>query len=1528
LRLRLEALEDRVVPATVTWVNPAGGDWDVPMNWSSGMVPLPGADAVIDIPGITVTHANPIDDTVNSLICKDTLVVSNGSLTVSTGSSVNTLTVTGGTMIAPASLTVPSALMLNGAGALTGSNSPAGPGNLAIDGLFTWSAGTLSGFSMAHANGGITLEEPGPDILNNCVLQSVGAATIMGQASVTLVNNAHWNVQSGMAGAPGAASVPLSTLTNLGTLGGGKGPFTFQGNLVNQGMVDGGSVSSGFLGDITNMGTFTGSASATLTGKITNAGTFTMGTLTSTVTGDITNQPGALFTGTGASSIVGNILNQGTFIGSGSTLAAGNIVNEGSFKPGPGAGSIKHFPTGTKLNLTQTGTTVSSGRQASSVPVLIFDIGGPMPGIDYDQIEVNGSIQLAGDLRPQQPAGSRFLPALGEQFTIIKNDAGMPITGQFAGLPEGATITVPALDQSSNPHPVMYQITYMGNNEHDVVLTNLTPLTGVQVAQLQVTTAEGKTATNSGSWSDVQSGDTVIVTASVGTINQPNTTGGSGAWSWSFPTTDGPSQSQTVTITATDQQNPQDSSKTTFNLVVNSVPPTATILGAPTTIVEETPITVTAQVSEASPEDAQGGFTYSWHLLHNNTVIAQGSAPTFTFAPDEGTYVVRLRVTDSDGAIGVASPQTIVVTEEPGPVVAGPAQPAAPLAGDADAASRVLNTTPSTLIKASGFKGVGLQDEYNQGSGFIPADPMGAAGPNQFVEMINGQFAVYTKAGVLVSQQSLDAFWSSQNPAGDTTDPRILYDRRSGRWFASSIDLNDGIRNNDLLVAVSKTSDPTGGWNQYKFLAGSSTEFADYDTLGVDDNGAYLGVTMLSTTSAAPHAAIFAIPKTPLLSGSAVTPTKFDNITDMESSPQPAYNLDAVAASGPAWFVSSSTTSFGNVEYKTLTWSGTTPTLSATREVSTPAYAPVMNAPSSGGTLSVDTGDDRLQMAVILNGQLWTARTVGVNHLGTDVAADRDGAEFLELMLNITPAADTLTLTQSGRAFDTAMTVPHFYYFPSVMVNSQGYMAMGFSGSSATQFIGAYATARNAFDPLGQLQPVSLLKAGEGAYTIDFGSGINRWGGYSYTSLDPSDSKTLWTIQEYAAAPGTVVHGSVSRWGTWIQELQAPQLATTVVTSSPNPSFFGQVVSFTAAVSASGGTGTPTGTVTFREGTVVLANRALVSGRATFTTNTLAVGSHTITVVYSGDSQFASGIGNDAGHPQVVNKDGSKTTLISAPDPSVFGQLVSFTATVTSLPPGSGSPMGTVLFMEGTATIGATTLVSGAATFATRMLAVGGHVITAAYLGDGHFAGSKGSDAAHPQMVHKDGTATTVGSSLNPSVQGHAVTFTAIVTALAPGSGLATGMVTFKDGAAVLGTGTLVGGKATFSTAALTVGTHTITAVYSGDSHFLPSTAPAIRQVVQAMLIASPASLPAAGFSLASTPLPARTEAVNSDASSSLSSVANSALHGSGAQGLAGLHQASVDRLFSSLALRRSSGEAMSPRQLPATTDDWVGRLF
>jgi len=240
-----------------------------------------------------------------------------------------------------------------------------------------------------------------------------------------------------------------------------------------------------------------------------------------------------------------------------------------------------------------------------------------------------------------------------------------------------------------------------------------------------------------------------------------------------------------------------------------------------------------------------------------------------------------------------------------------------------------------------------------------------------------------------------------------------------------------------------------------------------------------------------------------------------------------------------------------------------------------------------------------------------------------------------------------------------------------------------------------------------------------------------------------------------------------------------------------------------------------------------LGTSAVVSAKAKLTTATLTPGAHSITATYNGSGAFLTSTSGVL--PHTVNKASTKA-VVSSRNPSVFGQSVTFTAMVVAVAPGTGTPTGAVTFKNGGAVLGTSTLSGGKAMFSTASLTPGAHSITVVYTGSVNFNAS--TSAVLTQTVNKVSTKTTVVSSHNPSVFGQSVTFTATVVAVAPGTGTPTGTVTFKNATAVLGTRTLSGGKATFSSAALTPGAHSITVVYAGSANFNTSTSAVLAQTV------------------------------------------------------------------------------------------------
>jgi hypothetical protein len=218
---------------------------------------------------------------------------------------------------------------------------------------------------------------------------------------------------------------------------------------------------------------------------------------------------------------------------------------------------------------------------------------------------------------------------------------------------------------------------------------------------------------------------------------------------------------------------------------------------------------------------------------------------------------------------------------------------------------------------------------------------------------------------------------------------------------------------------------------------------------------------------------------------------------------------------------------------------------------------------------------------------------------------------------------------------------------------------------------------------------------------------------------------------------------------------------------------------------------------------------------------------------FNGDGapDVAAGFYNGSNNVVVfLNEAGTKTALTAAPNPSTYGQTVSFTATVASSVAGAPAVRsGNVSFFDGTTLLGTAALNGGQAIFTTSTLLVGAHSITARYTDtSGYFY--KSTSAAVVETVNPAATSTTLTSSANPGITGQPITFTATVTG--PGPTPPTGTVTFFDAGKPIGSATLSGGKASLTLTTLSAATHSIKAVYSGDTNYLTSTSTSLSEVV------------------------------------------------------------------------------------------------
>jgi hypothetical protein len=365
LPLRLEALEERAVPATVTWVNPSGGDWDTAANWSDGTVsrlPGPNDDAVIPTPGITVTHANGFTfDSVRSLTSAATLALSGGTLEISAASEVSGLTQTGGALTGTGDLTVDNSLRWTG-GAMSG------PGHTALDGTAEIGTGsgpslngrTLNNFGTAVVDDGASLNITGSAVFNNQpggTLALLGGGSLSGDFNPTgRFNNAGLLVKTGLDNATSTVGVPFD---NSGTVDVQTGTLAASQGLTNEGTF---GVETNALATVTGGGS-SGDLSLAAASRLGIGGTFTFqaGATAEVAAGSQLEIDGA-FTQQAGSAVTlaaGAVLNVGpNFSGESYTLAGGAAVS------GPGVVRLAGFSS----QMTVTG--------AASIDNLTLSSGG------------------------------------------------------------------------------------------------------------------------------------------------------------------------------------------------------------------------------------------------------------------------------------------------------------------------------------------------------------------------------------------------------------------------------------------------------------------------------------------------------------------------------------------------------------------------------------------------------------------------------------------------------------------------------------------------------------------------------------------------------------------------------------------------------------------------------------------------------------------------------------------------------------------------------------------------------------------------------------------------------------------------------------------------------------------------------------------------------------------------------------------------------------------------------------------------
>ncbi len=513
----------------------------------------------------------------------------------------------------------------------------------------------------------------------------------------------------------------------------------------------------------------------------------------------------------------------------------------------------------------------------------------------------------------------------------------------------------------------------------------------------------------------------------------------------------------------------------------------------------------------------------------------------------------------------------------------------------------------------------------------------------------------------------------------------------------------------------------------------------------------------------------------------------------------------------------------------------TPPPSSSTAPASVPAatamITPVAAGATSTTTLTSSVGTASYGQAVTLS-----VNVSGASGLGTPTGTVTlsDGSTTL----------GTLTLTNGTGSLTTS----------ALSIGSHGIRAL-YSGDST--FAGGGAALSQMVNPATTALTLTSSPAGTGAYGQSVtltavvavqgpGSGLPTGTITFFDSGTALGTGTLANVNGQAQASlkvSNLAGGShalsASYAGSTAYQASSAALTQAVtpagssisLSSSATNTAPGQSVTLTATVSSSAGT--PTGTVTFTDGSTTLATVALSGGSASFTSTILSTGSHSITASYSGSSGFSAA--TSAAVSQTVAQAATTTALSSSNSSSTQGQGVTFTATVSSSNTGAGTPTGSVTFKDGSTTLATVALSGGKATYATALLSLGTHSITAVYGGSSVFTGN--TSAVLSQTVNtnnneptaKTATFTQLATSAATVNPGQSVTLTANVSSI---NGTPGGNVTFYDGSTSLGTAALSSGKATLTTSSLSGGSHSLTATYAGSASFYSSTSAALSQTV------------------------------------------------------------------------------------------------
>ena len=444
----------------------------------------------------------------------------------------------------------------------------------------------------------------------------------------------------------------------------------------------------------------------------------------------------------------------------------------------------------------------------------------------------------------------------------------------------------------------------------------------------------------------------------------------------------------------------------------------------------------------------------------------------------------------------------------------------------------------------------------------LPPDTNGAAGATQYVQMVNSDFAVYSKTGAVVRHATpINELWTSAGGEcanHNDGDPVVVYDQYAGRWLLSEFVAQPAAGESyGECVAISQSGDATGAYNLYFFDFGPST-FLDYPHFGVWRDGYYMSANEFPTgqeTSSGAAAIVFERDK--MLAGAPARFVWFDEAAANPPGGQYIGQLPADAdgsrlpnAGEPNVFAevddpASIPPLGGDTGFDMRLWNfhvdWSNPQSSTFGKAGQPSatlpVAPFVRPQCTyglgdcplqkGGPEGLDALGDRLMFRLAYR-NFGDHESLVLNHT---VKADAvDGIRWYEVR---SPATKPVVYQQGTYAPADSVTNPQSRWLGSIAMDKQGDIAVGFSASGANDYPSLRYTGRGAGDPPGEMtQAEQVLYTGQGPQTEPEG----RWGDYSELSVDPANDCTFWFTSEYLTTD-TVVIGS---WATRIGAFRFP----------------------------------------------------------------------------------------------------------------------------------------------------------------------------------------------------------------------------------------------------------------------------------------------------------------------------------------------------------------------------------------------------